>query len=211
MSPDHEAMARNNPHPAALRRWLRGLERAFIVLAAVSLGWYASAWVGGRMSEIDGAHELQELSAFRPVAAATPAAARSSAPPEPASVIGRIVIPRLEVSAIVREGVDPRTLRRGVGHVPGTALPGEIGNAALAAHRDTIFRPLKDVRPGDRVLVETPRGTSEYVVRDTRIVEPTDLSVLDATGGQTLTLVTCYPFNFIGSAPQRFIVRATGD
>jgi sortase A len=204
-------MARSNPHPAALRRWLRGLERAFIVLAVVSLGWYATAWVGGRMSEIEGAHELQELSAFRPVAAGTPAAARSSAPPAPASVVGRIVIPRLKLSAIVREGVDARTLRRGVGHVPGTALPGEIGNAALAAHRDTIFRPLKDVRPGDRVLVETPRGTSEYVVRDTRIVEPTDLSVLDATGGQTLTLVTCYPFNFIGSAPQRFIVRATGD
>jgi sortase A len=194
------------------RTWLRRLERGLVVVAVVSLGWYLAALVAGTISEVRGERELEELTAIRPIVPApTGAAARRAAPPAPASVVGRIVIPRLNVSAIVREGVDARTLRRAVGHVVGTALPGERGNAALAAHRDTFFRPLKDVRSGDRILVETPAGTFAYVVRDTRVVEPTELSVLDPTPDRTLTLVTCYPFHFIGSAPQRFIVRATGD
>ena len=153
----------------------------------------------------------EELSALRPVSTPMPDAVRRPSPPPAASVVGRIVIPRLDLSAIVREGVDARTLRRAVGHVPGTALPGEPGNAALAGHRDTFFQQLKDVRRGDRVVVETPRGTFEYIVRDTRVVEPTTVSVLDPTAEQTLTLVTCYPFNFIGTAPQRLIVRATSE
>ena len=197
---------------ASGRRWLRRVERGFIVLAVASLGWYLAARVAGTISEVRGERELEELAAMRPIAPPPAGAeARRAAPPAPASVVGRIVIPRLNVSAVVREGVDARTLRRAVGHVTGTALPGERGNAALAAHRDTFFRPLKDVRSGDRILVETPAGRFEYVVRDSRVVEPTELSVLDPTPDRTLTLVTCYPFHFIGSAPQRFIVRATGD
>jgi sortase A len=105
--------------------------------------------------------------------------------------------------------VDARTLRSAVGHVPETALPGEPGNAAFAGHRDTFFRKLRHVRKGDRIVVTTPDGVYDYVVRETRVVPPSDVSVLEPTAEQSLTLVTCYPFDYIGSAPERFIVRAT--
>lgn len=127
---------------------------------------------------------------------------------DPEGLIGRIVIKRLQLSAIVKEGLDARTLRRAVGHVPGTALPGEAGNVALAGHRDTFFRPLRDVRVGDRVELETPRATFTYQVESIRIVRPSDVEVLDPTPYPALTLITCYPFNYVGKAPKRFIVRA---
>jgi sortase A len=117
-------------------------------------------------------------------------------------------VPRLKLAAVAREGVDVRTLRVAVGHIPGTPLPGQQGNAGFAAHRDTFFGPLKSVRKGDEVIVTTPGGVFRYAVTGTRIVEPEDLSVLDPTSETTLTLVTCYPFDYLGSAPQRFIVRA---
>jgi sortase A len=99
-------------------------------------------------------------------------------------------------------------LRRAVGHIPETALPGEIGNAGLAGHRDTFFSGLRNVRRGDRIIVTTPGSIAHYEVRSTRIVEPTDVAVLAPTPTSTLTLVTCYPFNYLGAAPQRFIVHA---
>lgn len=123
-------------------------------------------------------------------------------------MIGRIEIPRLHLSALAREGVDNRTLDLAAGHVPGTALPGDPGNAAFAAHRDTFFRPLRQIHTGDVVAVTTPRGSYRYLVTSTRVVDPDDVSVLDSTPQATLTLVTCYPFTYIGSAPQRFVVRA---
>ncbi|HEX6323500.1 MAG TPA: class D sortase [Vicinamibacterales bacterium] len=123
-------------------------------------------------------------------------------------LIGSIEIPRLGVSAIVREGVDAPTLRRAVGHVPETALPGDAGNIALAAHRDSFFRPLKDVRAGDVINLRTPDGDFTYVVRETRVTGPAEMSVLAPTAEPTLTLITCYPFHFVGDAPDRFIVRA---
>src|SRR5579884_771438 len=124
-------------------------------------------------------------------------------------LIGRIEIPRLNVKAIVREGDDDGTLRHAVGHIPSTALPGEPGNVAFAAHRDTIFRPLRNIRKNDRIIVSTLDGTYEYLVQSTKIVSPTDVSVLQASSEKELTLVTCYPFYYIGSAPRRFIVHAT--
>ena len=132
-----------------------------------------------------------------------------SAPPEPLSVIGRIEIPRLHVNVMVREGVTNVALRRAVGHVPSSALPGQPGNVALAGHRDTFFRPLRDIRKDDRITVETRNGTYEYVVDSLKIVSPKDVWVLHATERRALTLVTCYPFYYVGSAPQRFIVHAT--
>jgi sortase A len=95
-----------------------------------------------------------------------------------------------------------------VGHIPETPLPGEPGNAGLAGHRDTFFRSLRAARPGDRIVVTTPDAVVHYAVRDTRIVEPSEVSVLAPTPEPTLTLVTCYPFNYVGAAPKRFIVRA---
>jgi sortase A len=95
-----------------------------------------------------------------------------------------------------------------VGHIPGTALPGDSGNVGLAAHRDTFFRRLRDIRPDDEIVLTTPDGTFRYTVEGTKVVEPGDVWVLDPTEEPALTLVTCYPFTYVGSAPQRFIVRA---
>jgi sortase A len=125
------------------------------------------------------------------------------------ALIGRVEVPRLGLSAIVREGVDSSTLRKAVGHMPSTPLPGQFGNSALAAHRDTLFRKLRDIRKADHITVQTLDGTYDYVVESLAIVEPSDVGVLkSAQGDKLLTLITCYPFNYIGSAPHRFIVRA---
>jgi LPXTG-site transpeptidase (sortase) family protein len=126
-------------------------------------------------------------------------------------IVGRISIPRLDVSAIVEEGVDEATLSRAVGHIPGTALPGERGNIGIAGHRDTFFTKLKDLQPHDRIDFTTHSGRYHYVVDSLTVVDPSDVSVLRATGGQVLTIVTCFPFHYIGSAPRRFIVHAVAD
>jgi len=122
--------------------------------------------------------------------------------------IGRIEIPRLGISSIVRQGVDDGTLSRAVGHVPYTPLPGQQGNVGLAAHRDTYFRNLKGIKEGDVIRLVTAHGTFEYSVDSLKIVLPTNVEVLDPTPHPSVTLVTCYPFNFVGHAPKRFIVRA---
>jgi sortase A len=137
-----------------------------------------------------------------------PSGPPSEAPPAMRSVIGRLQIPRLKLSVMVREGADERTLSRAVGHIPGTALPGRLGNVGLAGHRDTFFRALRDIREDDTIELETTQGTYRYIVKSTRIVTPRDVSVLAASGGENLTLVTCYPFYYVGSAPKRFIVHA---
>ena len=126
----------------------------------------------------------------------------------PLGLIGRIEIPRLGLSQIVMEGSDSKTLRRAVGHVPGTALPGESGNSAITAHRDTFFRPLRKIRSGDLISVTTLTGQYNYRVQSTEIVNPDNTEVLDPSSSETLTLITCYPFYFVGSAPHRFIVHA---
>jgi|HubBroStandDraft_5_1064220.scaffolds.fasta_scaffold35233_2 sortase A len=134
--------------------------------------------------------------------------APSEAQPAIRSVIGRLQIPRLKLSVMVREGADERTLSRAVGHIPGTALPGRLGNVGLAGHRDTFFRALRNIREDDTIELQTTQGTYRYVVKSTKIVTPRDVSVLAASGGENLTLVTCYPFYYVGSAPKRFIVHA---
>jgi sortase A len=123
-------------------------------------------------------------------------------------LVGRLVIPRLRLRSIVREGVGQDTLGLAVGHVPGTALPGQDGNVAVAGHRDTLFRGLGAIRQDDLIQFETVEGLYLYEVSSTEIVKPQDVSVLRPKQYSELTLVTCYPFNFIGSAPDRFIVKA---
>ena len=124
------------------------------------------------------------------------------------SLVGSIDIPRLGVSAVIAEGDDEATLKVAVGHLPDTPLPGDAGNSALAGHRDTFFRPLQHIRVGDQVRVSTPRGDFHYQVRETMVVGPDDVWVLDPTDRPMLTLITCYPFNYVGKAPRRFSVRA---
>ena len=189
-------------------RVLRILEVSLLMIGCTALGWYAGVRVSAMREQASLSEELTRLSA-RELTRASSGNRAVTETRATASPLWRIEVPRINLSAVAREGVDTRTLRRAVGHIPGTAWPGERGNAAFAAHRDTFFRPLKGVRRGDEVIVTTSDGVFRYAVTGTRVVEPTDVSVLDPTSGTTLTLVTCYPFDFVGSAPQRFIVRAT--
>ena len=122
--------------------------------------------------------------------------------------IGSLEIARLGLSGVVVEGDEESVLDRAIGHLPDTPLPWHTGNSALAAHRDALFRPLKGVRLGDILRLRTPHGDFEYLVREILIVNPGDLWVLDPTPVSMLTLISCWPFNYIGHAPERFIVRA---
>jgi sortase A len=123
-------------------------------------------------------------------------------------IFGRLRIPRVGLSVMVTEGDDEAALRHAAGHIPGTSMPGSPGNVAIAGHRDSLFRSLKEVRDQDLIVLSTLQGEFRYRVSSIRIVGPSDMQVLDSSGGQTLTLITCYPFYYVGAAPKRFIVRA---
>jgi len=124
------------------------------------------------------------------------------------SLIGRLSIPRLGLEAMVREGDTAGTLSVALGHIPGTAMPGQNGNVGVAGHRDTLFRGLGAIRRDDLILFQTRQGTYRYQVAATQVVKPTDVAVLRDGKFPELTLVTCYPFYYVGSAPERFIVKA---
>jgi sortase A len=121
---------------------------------------------------------------------------------------GRIEITSIGLSSMILEGVDRETLRRGVGHIPGTGLPGEPGNVALAGHRDTFFRALRNIQKDDEIALETLDGSYRYRVDYTQVVAPESTEALNGSSDPILTLVTCYPFFFVGPAPKRYIVRA---
>jgi sortase A len=122
--------------------------------------------------------------------------------------IGELKIPRLGLNAVFVQGDSPKILRHAVGHISETALPGEPGNVVLTAHRDSFFRPLRNIRPGDTIEIRTPESGFAYQVDWTEVVSPSDVEVLQPSSENTLTLVTCFPFYYVGPAPKRFIVRA---
>ncbi|PYQ63656.1 MAG: class D sortase [Acidobacteria bacterium] len=207
------------------------LERILLAVAILCLGTWLYSWIDSAYYQYRENKLLDESlskAAEAPPAASSPgqpSAAdtdslgsfqpRSATPQEPArkplaegELVGRIEIPRLGISTIVLEGVDSKTLRRGVGHIPETAPPGAGGNVGLAAHRDSFFRGLKDIRKNDIIRLKTLDGSYQYRVEQTEIVTPEDTQVLANTGIPELTLVTCYPFYYVGSAPKRFIVHA---
>lgn len=128
--------------------------------------------------------------------------------PATRGLLGRLEIERLGVSTMVMEGDSQRTLRRAVGHIPGTSLPGQNGNIALTGHRDTFFRPLRYIRPDDVITFTSLEGKYRYRVLSTQVVSPNDVSILDRGPSEILTLITCHPFYYVGAAPNRFIVRA---
>ena len=131
-----------------------------------------------------------------------------SAPIADGDVIGEIQVPRLGLKAIVVQGDSAKLLRLAVGHLPETALPGESGNVTLAGHRDGLFRQLRDVRPGDSIILRTRDREFQYQVEWTAVVPPTAVQVIQPTSEPALTLVTCFPFYYVGAAPERFVVRA---
>jgi len=147
----------------------------------------------------------RELSSPPSIRLASRPAANSTVAP---NLIGRLDIARVKLSVMVVEGDDEETLNVAVGHLPDTPLPWQSGNSALAGHRDTFFRPLKDVRVGDEIVLTSLHGELHYRVERTVIVDPQDLSVLKPSVKPTLTLVTCFPFFYVGHAPRRFVVQA---
>ena len=124
------------------------------------------------------------------------------------SPLARIEISSIGLAAMIMEGTDGKTLRRAVGHIPGTPLPGQQGNVVITGHRDTFFRGLRNIHKDDEITLRTLNGTYRYRVDSTQVVEPEDIAMLDHSDDAILTLVTCYPFYFVGPAPKRFIVRA---
>ena len=197
-------------------RWMRW---TLLALGIGSLGYVGYALLDAKLFQAYENWRLDRgVERSRPSEAAVPAkvlpvsaSATKDVPRAPVvrgAVLGRLEIARLGVSVIVVEGIDSRTLRRAVGHIPGSALPGEAGNLAISGHRDTFFRALKDIQRDDEVLLRTPEGSYQYRVESIRVVEPDDITVLDYSGESVLTLVTCYPFYYVGPAPKRFIVLA---
>jgi sortase A len=189
---------------------MRIVERAAYGSGFLLIGVWLSVTAGGRLQAQHAveAFEAEAVdqkgwSAQRIAAYEAGRGAPSMAP------LALLKIPRLGLTVPVLDGTEDRLLDVGVGLIEDTARPGESGNVGIAGHRDGFFRGLKDVRPGDTIQLATREGESTYVVEDTWIVQPQDVSVLEPTTASSITLVTCYPFYYVGSAPQRFIVRAT--
>jgi sortase A len=122
--------------------------------------------------------------------------------------LGEMEVPRLGLKVTFVQGDSPRILRRAVGHIAGTAQPGDSGNVVLTGHRDTFFRPLRNIQRGDTITLKTFDGDFQYEVESTAVVASTDTGVLRPSAGRTLTLITCFPFYYVGPAPKRFVVLA---
>jgi sortase A len=177
-------------------------------------GIAALMWVGGQlgyaktyqlylMSKLNAQPELDNR-----ISDATSPLSSSSSPLRNGDIVGRLDISARKISVVVLEGIEDDALGIAAGHVPGTSLPGSNGNVVIAAHRDTFFRELRNIDMGDRIELSTPAGTFEYFVSNTEIVKPSETRVLQSSGHSELTLITCYPFSFFGTAPERFVVHA---
>jgi sortase A len=181
------------------RRLFRPIAGVLLAAALLALGYVGFVLVAAR---------VYQASEHRRLGRETAAATGVTLTAIEGTAIGEIHISRLGVSAVIVQGDSSDILQRAVGHLMETALPGEAGNVVLAAHRDTFFRPLKGIRVGDLIVLVTPARDFEYVVISTAVVSPDAVEVLDPTPARTLTLVTCFPFSYLGAAPDRFVVRA---
>jgi sortase A len=195
----------------------------FLVLAIACLGLYSYAYVERVLYQTYESREFDrtpdrragafaasndQITPIGRVGRSSRKSVSSSRLPSPTTLIGRVSVPRLHLSAMVREGIDRNTLQLAIGHIPATALPGQAGNVGVAGHRDTFFRGLKNLRTKDEIQFSTWNGDFKYAVESLIIVEPDNVGVLAPSSESVLTLVTCYPFSYIGTAPKRFVVRA---
>ena len=189
--------SKTKPVSLAATDILRGAFYFFLVLGILTMGYAGFVFANSH------AYQAFEMKKFKE-------AGRLSEPHLLADgdVLGEIEVPRLGLDAIVVQGDSPATLKRAVGHLSKSALPGEWGNVALAGHRDTFFRPLRDIRLGDVITFKTQERSFEYLVQSIEVVDPTDIRVLEPLTGHDLTLLTCYPVYYVGPAPKRLVVRA---
>jgi sortase A len=193
---------------------VRGLEHGLLTVGIALGAWCAAVLVESRFH--NAVTVGSPLTVTQTVVPALPGDAHDATGdhlPSPqartaGSLLGRLEAPSVRMSTNIFEGSDDGTLSRGAGHIEDTPFPGQPGNIGIAGHRDTIFRPLRDIKVGDPLRLTTADRTYRYRISQTLIVGPDDVYVLDPTAEPTLTLVTCYPFNFVGHAPQRFIVHA---
>jgi len=175
-----------------------------LIIGLLALSYVGFALLDARLYQAEQARRFERaLKETNLARAESPAIAVSEGSP-----LGRIEISAVGLTVMVLEGADEGTLRRAAGHIRGTPLPGQRGNVALAGHRDTFFRGLRKIRVNDEITLTTLSGSYRYRVDSTKVVKPEETEVLEDDGDDILTLVTCYPFNFVGSAPSRFIVRA---
>jgi sortase A len=196
-------------HSTRTNRFLRWSRDALLVAGVLALGYSGYVLLDMKLYQAFQARRFQQrLESVRPPIASAERVRELAIPPTPGGALGRIEIARIGIAAMILEGTDEQTLRRAVGHFPGTPLPGHQGNVAIAGHRDTFFRALRNVQPDDEIRLTTLDGSYRYLVDSTQLVAPEDMQVLDNSGDAILTLVTCYPFYFVGPAPKRFIVRA---
>ena len=191
--------------PTRAQRFLRWSQRLFFMTGILALGYVGFTLVDARLYQVSAKRSLENQIQVEKE--------HTQTQPKPAvkkgDVLGRMDIPRLGISVAVLQGTSSRILRLGAGHIEGTPLPGETGNSGIAGHRDTFFRQLKDIRKDDEIQLQTATGLFRYDVEWAKVVEPGDTTVLaPSTTENTLTLVTCYPFYFIGPSPKRFVVRA---
>ncbi|MGA2859409.1 MAG: class D sortase [Candidatus Sulfotelmatobacter sp.] len=191
--------------PPRIRRLLRWSQRLLFITGTLALGYVGFTLLDARFYQVSAKRSLESQIQLEK----EPHEIQPKPAIKPGDVLGRMDIPRLGISVAVLQGTGSRMLRLGAGHIEGTPLPGETGNVGIAGHRDTFFRGLKDIRMNDEIQLQTATGLFHYEVDWLKVVEPDDTTVLEpSTPQSTLTLVTCYPFYFIGSAPKRFVVRA---
>ena len=184
---------------------LTWLERGLLAVGVVLGLWCAVVLVRAHQTQnlpVPGVTVTQTVLPGDPTPAPVPA-------PAPGAWVARLDVPAVKLATTVLEGTDDGTLRRGSGHIEDTPFPGRTGNVGIAGHRDTVFRPLRHVHVGDDLNLTTADRVYRYRISKTLIVGPDDVYVLDPTEQPTLTLVTCYPFDFIGHAPKRYIIQAT--
>ncbi len=209
---DYEPLRMNRAAGGRVRHWLKIGQYLFLIIAALFLGRTALSYGRLRIVQMYESwqfdHDVPQRADSMSRSGQLPPTVSSIPRVEEGELLGRLKIPRIGISAMVLEGDDEDILEKAAGHIPSTALPGERGNFVIAAHRDTLFRGLKNIRKDDTIIFSTPSGTHQYRVESLEKVSPNDVQVLKASAHPTLTLVTCYPFNFIGHAPLRFIVKA---
>jgi sortase A len=183
---------------------MRWVSRILLIAGILALSYVALTLIGARLYQKEAALTLdKQIHAKEQHETEYPRLVLKEG-----DVLGRLEIPRIGISVVVLQGTTSHTLRLGVGHIEGTALPGETGNIGIAGHRDSYFRGLKDIRTNDEIQIRTPSGVDTYVVDWIQITAPSDIGVLAPTTESTLTLVTCYPFYYIGASPKRYIIHA---